>query len=123
MLALDRDAVTCDFAETYGVTDIRALPVPTAATLAQGLPATSRIMRRLSGAGSVDTQTALLAIIADRLGHIAWMFSEDGSRGKNRPPSILSILTGDAEWEPEGYDSGEDFFAAWNAVGGVNSGN
>lgn len=123
MLALDRDAVTCDFAETYGVPDIRTLPVPTAATLAQGLPITSRIKRKISGTGDVDTQTALLAIIADRLGHIAWMFSEDGSRGKNRPPSILSILTGGAEKEPDGYDSGEDFFAAWNAVGGDEGGN
>ena len=114
--------MVCDFAEYYGVLDYRSLPPAMAATLAQGLPITSRIKRKISGTGDVDTQTALLAIIADRLGHIAWMFSEDGSKGKNRPPSILSILTGDGEKEPDGYDSGEEFFAAWNAVGGEEGG-
>lgn len=123
MLALDRDAVICDFAETYGVLDIRALPVTLAATLAQGLPDKSRIKRKISGAGA-DTETALLAIIADRLGHLAWMISEDGSKGKNHPKSILTtILGGDTEPEAEGYDSGEEFLAAWNAAGGEDNGN
>lgn len=122
MLALDRDAVICDFAETYGVLDFRALPVTLAATLAQGLPEKSRIKRKISGAGT-DTETALLAIIADRLGHLAWMISEDGSEGKNHPKSILTTLMGGDEPEAEGYDSGEEFLAAWNAAGGDDNGN
>lgn len=123
MLALDRDAVICDLAETYGVLDFRALPVTLAATLAQGLPDKSRIKRKISGAGA-DTETALLAIIADRLGHLAWMISEDGSKGKNHPKSILStILGGDDEPEAEGYDSGEEFLAAWKTAGGDENGN
>lgn len=123
MLALDRDAVICDLAETYGVLDFRALPVTLAATLAQGLPDKSRTKRKISGAGT-DTETALLAIIADRLGHLAWMISEDGSKGKNHPKSILStLLGGDEEPEAEGYDSGEKFLAAWNAAGGDENGN
>ena len=115
--------MVCDFAETYGVLDYRALPLLTAATLAQGLPDTSRIKRKISGAGAVDTQTALLAIIADRVGHIAWMFSEAGQKGRDHPASILDTLTGKTEPEAVGYDSAEDFFAAWDAAGGDIDGN
>ena len=116
--------MVCDFAEYYGVLDYRSLPPAMAATLAQGLPDNSRIKRKISGAGAVDTQTALLAIIADRLGHIAWMFSEAGHAGRDHPPSLLAQLTG-TEDEPaaEGYDTGEEFLAAWNAVGGEDNGN
>lgn len=122
MLALDRDAVICDLAETYGVLDVRALPVTLAATLAQGLPDKSRIKRKISGAGT-DNETALLATIADRLGHLAWMITEDGHKGINHPKSILTtILGGDNEPEAEGYDSGEEFLAAWNAAGGEDNG-
>ena len=119
----DEDALVCDFAETYGVLDFCALPIVTAATLAQGLPDTSRIKRRISGAGAADTQTALLAIIADRLGHIAWMFSVAGRAGRDHPPSLLAQLTGTEDAPAEGYDTGEDFLAAWNAVGGEEDGN
>lgn len=105
-------------AETYGVFDWRGLPLVTAATLAQGLPAYSRTVRALSGSPGPDTETRLLAIIADRLGHIAWMFSEDGAEGINHPPSLLAALTGAEAPEAEGYDSGEDFMAAWAAITG-----
>ena len=117
MLNADEDAVACDFAETYGILDFRTLPPVTAATLAQGLPEKSRIKRKLSGAGEADTQTALLAIIADRLGHLAWMLSEDGAAGKDHPKSILATLTGQEEPEAAGYDTGEEFLAAWEAAG------
>ncbi len=112
------DEFVCDMAETYGVFDWRALPIVTAATLAQGLPASSRTARSLAGVTGPDGETMLLAVIADRLGHIAWMLSEDGSKGQNHPPSILSALTGTEAPDPEGYDSGEEFLAAWAAIGG-----
>ena len=105
-------------AEVYGVYDWRALPLVTAATLAQGLPASSRTVRSVAGIPA-DTDTMLLAVIADRLGHIAWMFSEDGQHGRNHPPSILAELTEKhADRAAEGYDSAEDFLAAWAAIGG-----
>lgn len=108
-------------AETYGVFDWRGLPLVTAATLAQGLPASSRTARALSGSGDQEVGTLLLALIADRLGHIAWMFSEDGASGQNHPPSILAALTGTEPENGDGYDSGEDFLAAWAAItGGEN---
>ena len=37
MMALDREALLCDLAETYGIYDVRALPVSTLAVLASGL--------------------------------------------------------------------------------------
>lgn len=108
-------------AETYGVFDWRGLPIVTAATLAQGLPASSRTVRALSSSPCTDPETLLLAVIADRLGHIAWMFSEDGASGQNHPPSILAAMTGAEAEDGGGYDSGEDFLAAWAAItGGEN---
>lgn len=105
-------------AETYGIYDWRALPLITAATLAQGLPAHSRVMRAVSGTQLPNAETTLLAIIADRLGQIAWMLSEDGSKGNNRPPSLLAALSGQKEPEADGYDSADDFMAAWAAIAG-----
>ncbi|MBQ1789732.1 MAG: hypothetical protein II008_06120 [Oscillospiraceae bacterium] len=108
-------------AETYGVMDWRALPLVTAATLAQGLPASSRSVKHLSGV-KADDEKILLAVIADRLGHIAWMFSEDGQNGTKHPPSILEVLTGTQE-QPTGFDSGEDYQAAWAAITGTGGDN
>ena len=104
-------------AETYGVFDWRALPLVTAATLAQGLPATSRVARRLTGERITDNATILLAVIADRVGHIGWMFSQDGQNGKNHPPSLLEKLMG-KEPPETGYDTGDEFLAAWAAITG-----
>lgn len=106
-------------AETYGVYDWRSLPLVTAATLVQGLGSSSRTKKAVTGI-KCDDQTLLLAIIADRVGHIAWMFSEDGQNNKNHPPSIYDALRGETETEQAGFDSAEDFIAAWNAIGGDN---
>lgn len=104
-------------AETYGIYDWRTLPIVTAATLAQGLPSSSRTKRRISGAPEADNVQLLLAVIADRVGHFAWMFSKDGEDGVNHPPSIFAALAG-TEKAPDGFDSGEDFIAAWDAITG-----
>ena len=76
------------------------------------------MVRALSGTKGLGVETMLLAVIADRLGHIAWMFSEDGKDGKDHPPSILAALTGEETQDAGGYDSGEDFLAAWAAITG-----
>lgn len=102
----------------YGVYDWRVLPVSTAATLAQGLSAYSRVGRALNGAGAADEKTLLLAVIADRLGHLAWMFSDDGARGENHPPSLVQALTGTEKENRAGYEDGSDFTAAWAAITG-----
>lgn len=123
MTAADEDALVCDFAETYHVYDYRSLPLRTAAALAQGLEPDSRVMRRLCGA-EVRTDTLLMAAIADRLGTLIWMFTEDGSKGKNPPKYFLdTLLHREAEKETAGFNSGEDFMAEWRRLtGGTDNG-
>lgn len=104
-------------AETYGIYNWRALPLATAATLAQGLPPTSRTAKKLTGARCTDVGEVLLAIVADRLGNLIWMLSEDSRSGSNRPPSLLEMLTG-SEQVQTGFDTAEDFDAAWAAITG-----
>lgn len=63
MLRTDRDALICDLAETYGIFDYRALPVPLLATLASGLREDSRIKMRLSGQTVTRTEMLLAAAV------------------------------------------------------------
>lgn len=113
MVNADEDALICDFAAEYGIYDWRALPRTTAATLAFGLSDDSRIKRCQAGA-KLTTQTALLAIIADRLGTLCWLWSNEGER----PKSLLGLLLGEEEAEkrPLGFGSPEEFEAARAAL-------
>ena len=116
-VAVDEDALVCDLCETYHVTDSKALPLRTAAALFVGLSSNSRIMRKLSGR-LVDDQTALLAIIADRLGLLFWAQTKDGQRGRNRPKSVYNAMIGRGEQQQKarGYSSAEAFEAARNQI-------
>ena len=123
MVAIDETALICDFAECYHVLDWRALPVRTAAALAAGLEADSRIIKKISGAAA-DVQTMLLAMITDALHIIAWQNTKDGVNGKNRPKSVVqAILDKDRDAFAEGFRS-VDEFNAWRAsmTGGENNG-
>ena len=118
MRRVDENALICDFAEVYGVLDYRSLPPLTAAALARGLGENSRIMRALRGVNA-STNDLLLAIVADRLGTLIWMLSEDGKNGENRPASIFDAMAGKKqESELMGYQSGADFDAAWKRLTG-----
>ena len=64
MIALDEDALVCDFAETYGIYDVWEYPVDYIATLAVGLRDNSRIKLKAAGL-KVDMKTLLIARIAD----------------------------------------------------------
>lgn len=103
----------CDFAEVYHIFDYKALPLRTAAALFVGLGPNSRIKRKISGQ-TVDDTTALLAIIADRLGLLVWGQTKDGQCGRNRPKSIFDAIMGGETINPQvrGYSSAEDFEAA-----------
>lgn len=109
MIAKQEHNLICDFAETYHVFDYKALPVRTAATLAAGLPANSRVKMALAGQ-KVDNETLLQAIIADRLGLLVWAQTEDGRRNRNRPKSIYDALT--REREEIIFRTPEEFMAA-----------
>ena len=91
MLATDRDALTCDLAETYHVLDMTALPVPLLATLAAGLRGDSRI--RLAMAGETAGEL-LQAAMLDRLTTLCWMQTRDGAHGRRRPPSVVDVISG-----------------------------
>ena len=93
--------------------DYKALPPRIAAALFVGLPPDSRIMRKLSGR-AVDNHTALLAIIADRLGLLLWAQTKDGQKGRNRPKSIFEAITngGGSTARTRGYTSVAEFEAA-----------
>lgn len=120
MLKTDREALLCDLAETYGVFDLRALPVPTLAVLAAGLREDSRIKTRLSGV-SVPRKDLLIAAAVDRLSLLVWGMSEDAKRGTNRPKSLVAALMGETEGSSDvmTFESPDDFEAAWAAATGV----
>lgn len=112
-MAEDEDAVICDLAEVYGVFDYEALPPRTAAALFYGLPDDCRSKRAMAGL-RVPLDTALLAIIADRLGLLLWQRTEDGQRNRNRPKSIAEQLLGEGKQKSDvqAFASAEDFEAA-----------
>lgn len=120
MLKTDREALLCDLAETYGVFDLHALPVPTLAVLAAGLREDSRIKTRLSGV-SVPRKDLLIAAAVDRLSLLVWGMSEDAKRGTNRPKSLVAALMGETEGSSDvmSFESPDDFEAAWAAATGV----
>jgi hypothetical protein len=119
MVATDADALYCDMVETYHILDYRALPARQAARLASGLRPSSRIKMALSGV-VVDTETMLLALIADAVRVLAWQNTRDGMEGKNAPKSLAALLANGGKDEAGvGFDSVEDF-EAWRAsmIGG-----
>lgn len=102
MISADKSALMCDLAETYHIYNYRSLPATLVATFAVGLRDDSRIKMKMSGA-KVPQDTLILSIVADRVGQLLWMFSEDGSKGVNRPPSLLEAL-----FEEEFKEAGSD---------------
>lgn len=110
-VALDEDALICDFAETYHVLDYEALSPLLAARLFLGLRDTARI--NLRRAGMTTTADRLLsAIIADRLGLLVWSKTKDAQRGRGRPASIAERLTTPQETGVKGFDTADAFEAA-----------
>lgn len=124
MICADREALLCDLAETYGIFDLRALPVSTLATLAVGLREDSRIKRKLLGNQLTMTEM-LLAAVFDKLSILAWLWSKDGQTGDNLPESLLSALMGESEERSgaaQAFETGEEFEAEWRSITGVGHG-
>ena len=123
MVSADRDALICDFAETYGIYDLRALPVTMLATLAVGLRENSRIKMKLAGTKASRVEV-LLAAALDRLSLLWWAQTENGQKNINRPQSILGVIMQDGRENENngGFDTAEDFEAAWERTTGVKHG-
>lgn len=115
MLNLDKDALLCDLAETYRIYDYKSLPCRMVATFSCGLRENSRIKMKIAGIEPIPEQM-LMAAIADGTRTTAWLQSEDGATGKNRPKSLLGMILGDGKEkskEIQTFDSGEDFDREW----------
>lgn len=120
MIATDEDALICDMAEVYQITEMRELPARTLAVLAFGLPAESRSKTALAGV-QLPPKTLLLALIADKLATLVWFNSEDGRKKRNRPASIVEAITKARAKETndiQTFASGADFQAAWDRESG-----
>lgn len=115
MIRTDETALICDLAETYGVLDYRALPLRTVAALSSGLRDSSRIKMKISGQ-RIDSETALLAAVVDRLSMLVWSRTKDAAKGRNKPESLLQkLISGRQEEEKKDYmvfRTPEDFEAA-----------
>lgn len=92
MLSVSEDDVICDLAETYHITDYRALAPSLVATLCVGLPDFSRIKRRIAGI-KIGLTDMLLALLVDGVNTLIWQNTKDGMKGRNRPESVYKRLT------------------------------
>jgi len=112
MVAADEDALICDFAETYHIYQWRKLSVKYAAVLAFGLREDSRIRQSLSKS-RVTLDLMLKASMVDALNILVWSKSKDAQKHRNRPESILTMLTRDRkpENEVQSFASAEEFEA------------
>lgn len=114
MIAVDKSALECDFAETYHIYDFRILPARRAAMFAAGLGDSSRIMRKLGGAPT-SFESMMLATIADAVRILVWQNTKDGVEGRNAPESIISAIL-DKSKESSAFDSADDFEKWRNSI-------
>ncbi len=123
MLAADREALVCDFAETYGIYDLQALPVTLLATLAVGLRDTSRIKMKMAGT-KVSNLELFTAAAVDRLSTLLWYQTEDARSGYNRPRSIVELLIGASNENDkiQSFLTAEEYEEEWSARTGVGHG-
>lgn len=95
-MRVDKEALECDLAETYGIYDINTLPISKIAIFAKGLRENSRIKKILGGLPA-DPNTILLTSITDSVNWLVWSKTKDGSKNKNKPKSLLSSLYGNTK--------------------------
>ena len=89
MLAMDKNALICDLAETYQIYDYKRVPGRLLGILAAGLGENTRIGKKINGVKGTVTEV-LLAQILDGVRFLCWAQTEDGRKGKHRPKSVAS---------------------------------
>lgn len=117
MIALDEDALICDFAETYNIYDYKSLSVDYASILAYGLKDDSRIKLKAMGL-EVDSKTLLLAHICDNTAYNLYAKTKDAKRGTNKPKSFVALLTQKKEQEYKQFENGSEFMKEWRRLNG-----
>lgn len=110
MIKTDEDALICDLAETYHIYNYRQLPINLVAVFSYGLKDNSRI-KMIMNDQKVSLDTMLLARVSDDLRTIIWSKTEDGQKNKNRPESIVGLLSSNLKQEKDVvvFTSGEEF--------------
>lgn len=109
MIATDEDALICDLAETYQIFNYRGLPVQTVAVLSVGLRADSRIKMKLAKQ-KINFRETMLTATVDLLRDIEWLLSSDGTKGINRPESLLNAIYNlDKKKNTETFNDAESF--------------
>lgn len=118
-MALDEDALICDFAEFYRIYNIYDYPPEYIATLAAGLRDNSRIKLKLYGL-RVDIEMLLLAHIVDNTAINIYAKTKDAKKGINQPESFVELLTKKNETKKKAreFDSGADFDKEWRRLNG-----
>lgn len=117
-MAVCEDELICDLAETYHVIHYRELSPKLAAVLCFGLREDSRVKMKIGGTKITLTQT-LLARMTDELAFQSWAKTKDGQKGRNRPESVLKLLTTEPEEEVESFLTVDDFKKAWEKIAHV----
>lgn len=116
MLALDKESLICDFAETYHIFDLESVSAEYAAILAVGLRDNSRIKMKLAGT-KADMNMLLLARIADNTALNIYAKTRDARTGRNRPKSLVdALVNGDKQLMQ--YASGASFMEEWERLNG-----
>lgn len=108
MIKLNEDALMCDLAEVYHIYDYRSLAPDRVATFSVGLRDDSRIKMTISGA-KYPLDIILQACIVDRLSLLVWAKTKDGSKGRNKPKSILSTLMQTEHEDVIGFNTADEF--------------
>lgn len=114
MIALDEEALICDFAETYHIYDYRSLPARLAATYAVGLRNESRIkmlMKKEENGQIVSDVELLISVLIDRVGTLISGFGGGEPLQSYVTQCYEGVVTKDPEDGIQRFDSVEDFEA------------
>lgn len=106
MYELDKEALICDLAETYGIYEFEELPLRKIAVFAKGLRENSRIRMKMSQS-KFNVKESLLAGILDRLTLILYSKTKDAEKGRNYPKLLLDEA--EKKEDLQGFMSSEDF--------------
>jgi len=108
------DLLICDLAETYGIYDYKSLKPSFLATLAIGLPESSRVVRFYSKTRLTIDQM-LMALIVDGINIGNWQRA--GGKKSKKPQSFFEKLTKPEKKKDElmSFRTAEDFEAWRNA--------
>lgn len=92
MMALDKNALICDLAETYHIYDYRRLTVQQLAVFSLGLDNRSRIKRKMQGI-TCDLDEMYYALIIDSINSLTYAYAlAHGGKQAEKPVSIYNSL-------------------------------